>query len=153
MRRIIWSGYMFLIYRFIGRRSAISTIPSSPNTGWFGRSSSMNSATGILGAVDANEPKTQREREVKSREKELEERKQALDQREKEVEDRTRGLDDRERKAQEGLVEMQRKIERRERELEERREEFEKEREDWPNMAEWKASIRAGLEGYLALLK
>ena len=113
----------------------------------------MNNETGTLGAID--EPKTQKEREVESLVKELEERKLALERREKEVEDRCRGLDDRERKVQEGQVEMQMKIEgveRGERELKERREKFEKERENWPNMVEWKASIRAGLNDYLALL-
>ena len=79
-----------------------------------------------------------REREVESREKELEKRKLAID--------------DRERKVQ---VETQMKIEgveRRERELEKRREEFEKEKENWPNMPEWKASIKGWLDDNLALL-
>jgi uncharacterized protein (DUF3084 family) len=86
----------------------------------------------------------QREREVEIREKELDERKLAIDQRQKEAEDRWQELD-----------EMQLKIEaveRREKELNDRREEFEKERESWPDMAEWKSSIKRGLNSYLALL-
>ena len=87
-----------------------------------------------------------------STEKNLEERNLGLDYREKELEKRKLAIDDRERKLE---VETQMKIEeveRRERELEKRREEFEKERENWPNMLEWKASLKAGLEGYLKLL-
>ena len=73
----------------------------------------------------------QREREIESREKELEKRKLAID--------------DIERKAE---VETQMKL----KEVERREREFEKERENWPNMAEWKASLKAGLDGYLKLL-
>ena len=87
--------------------------------GWFGSSSSINSGTGSLGAVD--EPKTQvekvtaersepersvpdkeegslkTEKEVESREKELEERKLGVDQKEREVESRAKELEERER--------------------------------------------------------
>ena len=117
--------------------------------GWFGSSSSVNSATGIVGeppAIDEAKPRVEevtvdrsqskcsirkkeealleRERQVESREKELEERKLGLDQREKELEDRCRGLEE----------ETERKLEevaRRERELEARRGEFEREKEKW----------------------
>ena len=110
-------------------------------------------------SIAVDEPKThagkvtaEREPVPDGREKKLEERKLALDHREKELEKRKLAIDDRERKVE---VETQMKIEgieRRERELEKRREEFEKEKENWPNMPEWKASLKAGLEGYLKLL-
>ena len=113
--------------------------------GWFGSTSSINSGTGSLGAVD--EPKTQvekvaaesseperpvpdkeegslkMEREVKSREKELEERKLGIDQREREVESREKeleerklGMDQREKE----LEERKLAIDEREREVEDR---------------------------------
>jgi len=121
--------------------------------GWFGSSSSVNSATGTIGerrisdeakprveevTVSRSEPECsvpekeeallERERQVESREKELEERKLVIDQREKELEDRCRVEEE----------ETQRKLEevaRREKELEERRGEFEREK------AKWEASI------------
>ena len=94
-----------------------------------------------------------------SPEKKLEERKLALEHREREVESwekelekRKLAIDDIERKVQ---VETQMKIEgveRRERELEKRLEEFEKEKENWPNILEWKASIKGWFDDNLALL-
>ena len=87
-----------------------------------------------------------------SPEKTLEERKLGLDQREREIESREKELekrklaiDDIERKVE---VETQMKL----KEVERREREFEKERENWPNMAEWKASLKTGLDGYLKLL-
>ena len=124
-----------------------------------------------LGAVSArslavDERRTQvaevtaeREPVPDSPEKNLEERKLALEHREREVESwekelekRKLAIDDIERKVQ---VETQMKIEgveRRERELEKRLEEFEKEKENWPNILEWKASIKGWFDDNLALL-
>jgi hypothetical protein len=134
-------------------------VPPLGVLGWFPVGESKTQIEKILAGRSEPEPVPDKE---ESREKKLEERKLGIDRqekdlerREKEVEDRSRGLDDRERKVQEGHVEIQKKIEgveRRERELKERREEFERERENWPDMAEWKASLRAGLNSYLAML-
>ena len=140
------------------------TLPNFTQAG--SKESSLNETDVVpqSGAVSAHsiavdEPKTQAEKVtvehepvLDSPEKKLEERKLGLDHREKELEKRKLAIDDRERKVQ---VETQMKIEgieRRERELEKRREEFEKERENWPNMPEWKASLKAWLDGNLALL-
>lgn len=111
---------------------------------WFGSSSSINSGTGSLGAVD--EPKTQVENgtversepepvpekeqvslkmgEVESREKELEERKVGIDQREREVESRGKELEERERGIDQREKESEERklgIDQREKELEERK--------------------------------
>ena len=112
---------------------------------WFGSTSTINSGTGSLGAVD--EPKTQvekvtversepepsvpdkeerllkMEKEIESREKELDEKKLGMDRREREVEsrekeleDRKLGIDQREKELEEGKLAM----DQREREVEDR---------------------------------
>jgi chromosome segregation ATPase len=106
--------------------------------GWFGSSSSINSGTGSLGAVD--ETKTQvenftversepgrsvpdkeeellkMEKEIESREKELEERKLGIDQREGEVESREKELEERKL----GTDQREMEVESRKKELKER---------------------------------
>ena len=133
------------------------TLPNFTQAG--SKESSLNETDVVpqSGAVSAHsiavdEPKTQAEKVTvehepvpDSPEKKLEERKLGLDHREKELEKRKLAIDDIERKAE---VETQMKL----KEVERREREFEKERENWPNMAEWKASLKAGLDGYLKLL-
>ena len=106
---------------------------------WFGSTSTINSGTGSLGAVD--EPKTQvekvtversepepsvpdkeegllkMEKEIESREKELEEKKLGIDQREREVESREKELEERKL----GIDQREGEVESREKELEERK--------------------------------
>ena len=108
--------------------------------GWFGSSSSINSGTGSLGAVD--EPKTQvetvtaersepepsdpekEEGSLKSREKELEEKRLGVDQKEREVDSRAKELDERERGIDQREKESEERtlgIDQREKELEARK--------------------------------
>ena len=107
--------------------------------GWFGSSSSINSGTGSIGAVD--EAKTQvekvtagpegsvpekeegllKEKEIESREKELEERKLAIDQRERDVESREKELEKELEERKLGIDQREREVESQEKELEERK--------------------------------
>ena len=118
-----------------------AAVPRLGVLNWFasGSSSSVNSGTGSLGAVDEVKTQVEKatvepseaerpapdkeegslkvEKEIESREKELEERKLGLDQREGEVESREKELEERKL----GIDQREGEIESREKELEERK--------------------------------